>query len=392
MSRLAVRAELDKLGRTLALEPAELAFLEDVPAEQLRALRIAVYERLFDEDSRLFRRLALLFGRLPPGPSVALARRAGPLLSARTAAELTSQRTLEVVARAPVPFVADICVNLDPRRTRDLLRRLPVERVVAIARELASRRDYISMSRFVDFFSDEAIVAVAEALDDEALMWVGFYIGSKNRLDHLLRTLPPERLARLVATVSGGSGELLAPFLSLLVHVSYGLKRELGDLVAAQDEAVLETLVRAAHEQDLWVDVLPTVATLSDRSQRRVVNLAVLREHAVQESIVGDADREGLWGTLLPLVALMDCANREAVAQIVAGRERATLERATQAALMGERWEVLLDLVARMPAGKQGELAEIVDALGQVDPELARRVARRAREHGVSSTAPRAAG
>jgi hypothetical protein len=350
-------------------------------------LRIAVYERLFEEDRPLFRRLAGVFARMPPGPSIALARRAGPLLSARTGAELTSRRSIDVVTRARVPFVADICVHLDPRRTRDLLRQLPVERVVAIARELAARRDYITMSRFVDFFSDEAIVAVADALDDEALLWVGFYIGSKNRLDHLLRTLPPERLERLVATVSGGSGELLQPFLSLLVHVSYGLKRELGDLVAAQDEAVLVTLVRAAHEQGLWVDVLPAVATMSDRSRSRVVNLPVLRERAVQASIVEDVDRHALWGILLPLVELMDSANREAVAGIVAERARGTLERAAQAALTGERWDVLLDLVAGMPPDKQRELGEIVAALGEVDPELARRIARQARDHGIGALA-----
>jgi hypothetical protein len=186
----------------------------------------------------------------------------------------------------------------------------------------------------------------------------------------------------MILRVEAEAAELLPAFLSLLIHVSYGLKRELGDLAAAQDEAVLTGYVRAAHEQGLWIDVLPVVAAMSEASRHRVVNLPILREPDVQESIVRTADEQRLWGLVLPLVELMDDGNREAVATILACKTRGALESAADAALMGERWEPLLDLVRRMPAARQEEFAAIVQGFGAVDPELVSRIASRAEALG----------
>jgi hypothetical protein len=132
--------------------------------------------------------------------------------------------------------------------------------------------------------------------------------------------------------------------------------------------------------------MLPVVAAMSDNARQKVVNLPVLREPAVQESIIRAADDEGLWGIVLPLVQLMDDANREAVAAIVAGRGRETLQKAADSALMGEQWEALLDLVRRMPQPKHEELAAIVRSLGEVDPDLSRRIAGRAEAMGLGLT------
>jgi hypothetical protein len=275
----------------------------------------------------------------------------------------------------PVAFSADVCVHLDPRRTRDLIKQLAPDSVVAIALELARREDYNTMSRFVDFLSDDAIRAVVEAIEDErVVLLVAFYMGSKNRIDHLVRMLPPQRLRALIARVAEEPERLSAPFLSLLVHVSYGFKRELGDLAAEQDEEVLSVFVRATQEHGLWADLLPVVAAMSPASQRKVVNFEVLGEPAVQQSILDAADAQSLWGIVLPLIALMDDRNRDAVAAIVATKPPATLERAATAALLGEHWPALVDLVRRMPPAKHAEFAAVVETFGTVDPELARRV------------------
>ena len=354
VSRLAVRAELDKLGRTLELEPAELEFLDGVPAEQLRALRIAIYERLYTIDRPAFQRLGSLVARLPVRIALWLALRCRPEFVARIAAELPSGAGVALVSRVPTRFLADMCENLDPRRSRDILRQIPADVFAPVARELIDRGDHMTISRFVDFVPDATLVAVErEVVDEAALLRIAFYMGSKNRLDHLLRTLPPERLAAMLRRVQADSHELLPAFLSLLIHVSYSLKRELGDLAAAQDEPVLDGFIRAAHELELWPDLLPAVASMSPAARSRVVNLPVLAEPAVQEGIIRAADERGLWGIVLPLIAQQGDDNREAVAAILAARGRPTLERAAYAALMGELWEPLLDLARRMPAGPQ---------------------------------------
>jgi hypothetical protein len=283
-------------------------------------------------------------------------------------------------------FAADVCVDLDPRRTRDLVANLPTAWAIDVALELARRGDFVTMSRFVDFVSDEAVRGVVEAIEDEAaLLRVAFYMGSKNRMDHFFGMLPSKRLEALIVRVEDEPDELLPALLSLLIHVSYGLKRELGDIAAAQDESVLTGYVRATQRQDLWSDILPVVAAMSEPSRRKVVNLPILKEPAVQERVVAAADHHTLWGVVLPLVELMTPDTRAVVAGIVAAKDHATLEGAGEAALMGEQWDSLLDLAALMPQTKQDELAVIVSAFGEVDPDLLKRVAAAAGQRGFGA-------
>jgi hypothetical protein len=338
MSKLGTQSELDKLAATLALDAGQLEFLVEMPPQELRGLRIAIYERLFDQDSALFERLAAAGAHLPPGVSARLAERVlGPMITARVAADLPAVTVLAVARRVSIAFFADVCAYLDPRRTRDLIQRLPVEMIVEVATELVRRGEHMTISRFVDFVTDEQTRAVVDAIDDEAaILRVAFYMGSKNRMDHLFATLPRERMERLILRVEEQRDELLPAFLSVLIHVSYALRRQLGDIVAAQDDSVLEGYVRAAHEQGLWADVLPVVAGMSAEATPTLVNLAILRDRAVQASILAAADDHAMWGLVLPLVAMMDDSNREAVASIVASMSRDTLQRACDAALMGE--------------------------------------------------------
>jgi hypothetical protein len=284
-----------------------------------------------------------------------------------------------------VSFFADTCAYLDPRRTHDLIAQMPIDMTVQVAAELVRRGDYVTISRFIDFVTDEQTRAVVAAIEDEAaILRVAFYMGSKNRMDHLFQTLPPERIERMIVRVEEERDELLPAFLSVLIHVSYARKRELGDIIAAQDPSILSGYIRATHEQRLWRDVLPVVASMSAAAKRKLVNLPILSEHSVQEGIIHAADDHEDWGLLLPLIAGMDDSNREAVAEIVAAMNDETLGRACDAALMGEHWETLLDLVRRMPEAKHAELGAIVGALlAPVDPELLERIARRAQEVGV---------
>jgi hypothetical protein len=173
--------------------------------------------------------------------------------------------------------------------------------------------------------------------------------------------------------------------------VSFALQRELGDLAAEQDQAVLGRVVRFAQAEGLWAEILAVISVMSESSQRKIVNLPIFREEpAVIESILRIADEHDLWSRALPLVHLMDGEMRGMVAEIGARLPRAAMERAATAALMGEHWEALLDVVGGMPLDKQRELAEIVESYGEVDPELCARVRERAEAFGLGRafTAP----
>lgn len=388
MTQLATRAEITKLARTLDLENSRLDFLDAIPADQLRTLREAVYERLFGMDLRLFTRAATFVRWLPPWLTTFLAQYLfGPMLTARVAGEMPARRAAQIGIRASTGFLADVCMHLDPRCARDLIRELPVHRIVDIALEVIRRQDFITMGRFVDYLSDDAIRALIGRIEDDGiLVRAAYYMESKNRLDHVVRMMPRERLRQAILLVLDSARDIMTEVMSLIIHVSYALQRELGDLAAAQDEAVLDRIVHFVQERQLWADLLPVVLLMSEDSQRKVVNLPILRnEPTVLESIIRTAHEHELWGAVLPLVPMMNEDMINKVAEVAAQQPRLAMQQAATAALMGERWEALLDVVVRMPRLKQLELAEIVQDYGEVDPELASRLAQRAGSLGFSA-------
>ncbi len=386
MSRLAARAEIIKLAQRLELQPAQLAFLAGVPSEELKRFRAAVNERLFDQDLRTFRRLALLARLLPVWLTALLGRYLfGPVLTGRIASELSAQRAVRVARHLPPAFLASVCAELDPRRIRDILQLLPVDQIVSIAAALLARRDYAIIARFAEFLSDEAVRAVEGLLkDEEALLEIAFYMESKNRLDHLIRLMPAEKVRAAMLVVQDPARRAQWPkVLALVTHVSYALQRELGELVAGQGEAVLNALVNAIREEDVWSDVLPVLVCLSPTTQARLANLPILRTPGLLEQIFRDADSADLWGPGLSLVRLMSEDLRRRVAGIAEGLSRASAERLAYAALLGEHWETVLELLGWMSPAKQQELADILSAYGAVDPELFARIAVRASAHNV---------
>jgi hypothetical protein len=94
---------------------------------------------------------------------------------------------------------------------------LDPERLIAVAVELVGRKDLMTISRFIDFVSEEQTRAAIEAIDDEgALLRIAYYMGSKNRVDHLFRVLSAERIRRMAARVEQDRDELLPAFMSVL--------------------------------------------------------------------------------------------------------------------------------------------------------------------------------
>jgi len=73
----------------------------------------------------------------------------------------------------------------------------------------------MAIGSYVDVLTDEIVAALEAAIDDdEALLRVAFYVESTNRLDHLVRLMPPRarapgdpaRARRLARSDGGGRG------------------------------------------------------------------------------------------------------------------------------------------------------------------------------------------
>ena len=115
-------AEVMKLARLLDREPDQLAYLERLSPADLRALRDSVTETLYDAHGGALGRLAAASRLLPSGLTATIGQRAfGPLLSARLAGLLDTDKAVDVATKLPPPFLADVAVELDPRRASDLI-------------------------------------------------------------------------------------------------------------------------------------------------------------------------------------------------------------------------------------------------------------------------------
>ncbi len=191
---LRARAEVRKLAQILGREPATVAYLEQVPLEDLRRLREQVTEVLWSADGHALSRLAAASRLLPVGVSATITQRAfGPLLTARMAAELEPGRAVDVATKLPPSFLADVAIELDPRRASEVIAQIPPDHIAGVTRELVAREEYVTMGRFVGHLSDDALAAALSAMDDRGLLEVLLVLEEPDRLEAVIASLPVQR-------------------------------------------------------------------------------------------------------------------------------------------------------------------------------------------------------
>jgi hypothetical protein len=311
-SSLAQRAEVLKLARLLGVQPGELEYLHKLDAALIRKLRQHATASLFDADRKAFQKVAAASKLLPAPITALIAEKAlGPLLCAKIAGLIEPQRAVEIAKRLNTRYLADLCLELDPRSAVDVLQAMPVDRIVEVSRELARRKEYITMARFVDSLTDEAIEAtMADLRDDETLLRIGFFVEDAGRLSAIIDLLAPERLRNIVQVASDRGGELWPEALALINSVAEPQRRLMADLAAALDDAAVSRMIQATQAQELWPAMLPMVSMMNEEHRRRLINHPALQTGEVLGAIIRAADTMQLWPQLLPLVTLMDNAGQ----------------------------------------------------------------------------------
>ena len=284
---LQARGEVLKLARVLGRDPEQLAYLEPVPPDDLRALRDAVTETLYDAHDGSLRRLAAASRLLPAGLMATIGQRAfGPLLSARLAGMLETDKAVEVAAKLGPDFLADVAVELDPRRASELIARIPAELIGQVTAELVARHEHVTMGRFVGHLADEAITAAVATMDDRTLLQVAFVLEDKGDVSRLLATLPRNRSGGIVAAAAQHGLWLEA--LDLLNHLD---DRHRGEMIAAAlalPEAAITAVLDTVIEHDLWDEVVLIAhhdGMIGDRLARRLAALPDRRRRAVAQHL-----------------------------------------------------------------------------------------------------------
>lgn len=359
--RLEAAAEVLKLRRLLGVGESELEFLEQVPAAELRLLRESATESLFSSGAQSFERVAMGAKLIPSAVVATIAHKAfGPLLCARAAAAVDPAKAIDVASRLPAGFLADTTIELDPRRVADIISRVPEKLVVPVAAELGRRREYVTMGRFLAFVPDHAIVAAMTALSDEAMLRTAFVLEHKDRLDHALSLLPPERLPGVLQSASDLG--LWVEALDLLQHLSDERRRDLASTPAFHDPEVLRGIVQAAARTGLWLELLPLVSDLPAEA------IALL------PPIVADLETEQLLGMiseaassadvlvgLVGLLDLLDETTTERIVEVIDTADRTLGQALVDALTDPEHVRLLLE---RLPAPILAAVERAADRVG----------------------------
>lgn len=359
MANLEARAETIKLARLLGQPPENFGYLHSQPAELTRKFREALSDALFDQHRHGFERLAKLSGLLPTALTAKLASTLlGATLSGRVAGELAPEHAVKLAQKLPAEFLTRVCVELDPRRAEPLIQKMPVDIVISVAHGLIARADYITMARFVGALPQAALEQTIAAIEsDEVLLRVGFFVENKAQLDAVIRLLDDTRLHGAIQAAT--DFDLWPQALSLVGHIQDDLKGKLGDIVAGQDNAVLDDLANVAQQQQLWSAVLIAITSMNAANQRKIVNLPAVTRRAVLEAIIATAHTQNMWPQLLPLIGLMNGKHQQTVAAIALEQEPAMLDGLFDA-VHGDAGlqATLLDVFAGLPRHIQTRLGE----------------------------------
>jgi hypothetical protein len=359
--RLDARAEIVKLARILSLDETELTFLDGVPSADLRQFREQATNRLFDAGARMLGRVGSAAKLLPSGLIATIAQRSfGPLLCARAAGTVDTDKALDVARRLPADFLADVTVELDPRRVAEIIAVVPEELVVPVAEELGRRGEHVTMGRFLAYVPDHAIAAAIGVLDDETMLRTAFVLEHKDRLDHAVGLLPPERLPGILRRAS--ELRLWPEVLDMLDHLSDERRGPIADLVADEDDAIVGDLVRAVSDGGIWDSLLPVVRTMSDASRTRLAAMPAFHDPVVMRDIIRAAAAQELWLELVPLIDALPEHVRATVPGIAAELEPELLANVLrEAAANPQTLPTLLSIARGMDAAGIAKVAAAVD-------------------------------
>ncbi|HEV7206363.1 MAG TPA: hypothetical protein VGN18_17285 [Jatrophihabitans sp.] len=355
-------AEITKLARLLDVTVKDLAYLEHVSAAALAEFREQVTDRLFAGDAGRLKRVAMSSKLLPIPLTVKIAQLAfGPMLCAATSGLIEPERAARISARVPIPFLGDIATMMDPRRAADVIAAVPAQVVAQVGRHLIERDEYVTMGRFVSFLPRETLrVALQEIPDDAALLRVAFVLEGKDRLDELL-DVARDRILGLIRAAH--EHDMWGEVLDLISNLNLANRAELGDLAATQDDDVLDALIGAAQRMQAWPDLLPVIAAMSPPSLHRLLQVPAVLETDVLDQIATAATQHDGWGELLPIAAVLPPEARRRLVALPLVQRDDVLAAIIDAAVATRAWPALVPLVAELPPDPRRRAAQAIGRL-----------------------------
>lgn len=356
------QAELAKLARLLHTSPEALGFLGTLDSAALNALRQSTTRRLHGSYNAFFSRVAAASKLLPNAMVAFIAQRSiGPLLCARVADAMSTERAIAITSHLPADFMASATPHLDSNRARELTAALPLRRVIEVAQALIRQREFITLGDLVGNLPMSIIGPILQEIDDgEALLQSGFYVEKPERLDEMLEALPLPRLSKVIAAAADEKADLWPHALALMSVVSPRWQQRLVLLAVEGEESVLESMIRGVVKHDLWNVTLPLLQMMPESGRQRLVNLSVLDDDAVLRRLLAAAAQQDLWHHLLPLAPLMNAGLRQRMGRLTDELSEASIRKLVNLAHERELWREALLLVECMGIVRRATITELM--------------------------------
>lgn len=376
------QAEIIKLGRLLDEPPDRLSYLEKLRPDDIRVLREMATDVQYQSDSDRFGVIAFASRLLPVALTALIAQKAfGSLLSARIAGVLDTDYAVSLADRMPTNFLADLAIELDPRRCSEIIARMPPGQIAEVAEVLTLRGEHVTMGRFVGHMTDEAITASLAVIDEASLLRISYVLEGDEGLERVIGLMSQDHLRSTIRAAT--EHDLWPEALDLLGRVSPGVAGRLGDLAAEEDDRVLAAMVDTAQRDELWDAVLPVTQAMTETGRRRFAELPAIHRDEVLAAIVRSAMLGEAWRALLPLVPLLPAELRlkvwsevlttaeEVPVEHLRGLAREALELGLEDMLPGvvsaaqseDLWDRALRLLVLLGPDVHRLLAERVDVL-----------------------------
>lgn len=319
MGELAARAEAIKLAHELSADPADLAFLHAIGADELHRLRETVSRALFAVHEPKLRRLAALSKVIPPALAAKITEGTlPPMLCGRTAGFLEPAVAGRLAGHFRPEFLAEVSRFLDPQRAARIIPALPDDLILRVAGILLGRGEYIVLARFVAVVRDDLAGRVIRMATGAQLLEASFYAEDRSRIDPLMAYVDDAVLADVINAAA--ELDLFDEAVSLLAFVGPDSVSRLSSTLLALDVAVADRVVAAIVRLGAWTDLLPAVAALTPEAVARLVNVPTTMDPAVISELIAavrgsdeliDTARElGYFALLVDVIDVLDDEHR----------------------------------------------------------------------------------
>lgn len=204
MSTYAATAELARLALLLRVDARDVAYLDKLDADQLRALRTTLEQRIAAPNQSAHERIAQASKLLPARAIAALViARMPPRLSAAVVAEMAPQHAADLASAMSPDYLRRVCRHLSMSSAGGVPPLLPPHVLTAVLYEQMAHRDVLSMAEVVGALDDDQIRTMVRAFDDMSmLLEVALSISDPGAAQRLLRSLSEEMLRGLVAAAA----------------------------------------------------------------------------------------------------------------------------------------------------------------------------------------------